>query len=125
MSRYHRHVFVCVNEREAGHPKGCCHEKNAEGIRDALKHELSHHGLLKVVRANNAGCLDACLHGPILVVYPEGIWYGRVTIEDIPEIVERTILRGEVIQRLLLPDSRYAPASLQFSPLIRGDGRID
>ena len=117
MSRYKRHIFVCINQRPAGHPKGCCHDKGSEEVRDALKIELGRRGLAGVVRANNAGCLDACSHGITLVVYPEGIWYGRVTKDDIPEIVDRTIQRGEVIQRLLIPDSRYKPDVLQYPPL--------
>ena len=56
-----------------------------------------------------------------MVIYPEGIWYGGVHKEDIPEIVDRTILRGEVIQRLLIRDGRYAPDSLQFPPLETSD----
>ncbi len=117
MSRYKRHVFVCINQRAPGHPKGCCHEKRSEEIRNLLKAELNSRGMGAVVRANNSGCLDACEHGPTVVIYPEGIWYGKVTIEDVPEIIERTIIGGEVIQRLLIPDARYAPSALQFRRL--------
>jgi (2Fe-2S) ferredoxin len=112
MSRYQRHVFVCINERPAGHPKGCCLEKGSPGIRDALKAELQKRGLAGIVRANNSGCLDACAFGPSMVVYPEGIWYGGVKSEDVPEIVERTIVQGLVIPRLLIKDPRYAPRVL-------------
>ena len=117
MSRYQRHVFVCVNERPPGDPKGCCLHKGSAGVRDALKSGLKKRGLGGLVRANNAGCLDACAHGISMVIYPEGIWYGGVKEEDISEIIERTILRGEVIPRLLIKDPRYAPSSLQFVPL--------
>ncbi len=117
MSRYQRHVFVCINERPKGHPKGCCLEKGSAEVRSALKAELKKRGLAGIVRANNAGCLDACEHGISMVIYPEAIWYGKVTKEDIPEIIDRTILRGEVIQRLLISDARYAPDALQFRPL--------
>ncbi len=117
MSRYERHVFVCINERPPGHPKGCCHDKGSAEIRDLLKAELKRRGLSGAVRANNSGCLDACAYGPSIVIYPDGIWYGKVKKEDVPEIVERTILNGEVIQRLLVPDIRYAPDALQYPPL--------
>lgn len=86
-------------------------------MRDLLKAELHKRGLAARVRANNAGCLDACEHGISMVIYPEGIWYGRVTRDDVPEIVERTIMKGEVIQRLLMPDRRYAPEFLQYPEL--------
>ena len=70
-----------------------------------------------VVRANTAGCLDACEHGITIVIYPDSIWYGHVKKQDIPEIIDRTILNGEVIQRLLINDKRYAPDTLQYGKL--------
>ena len=86
-------------------------------MRDALKVELGSRGLAKAVRANNAGCLDACASGAVLVIYPEQIWYGGVTPADVPEIVERTIVNGEVIERLLLKEPHYRPSGMQFSRL--------
>ena len=100
MSRYKRHVFVCVNQRPPGDPKGCCYEKQSEEIRNLLKAELKRRGMGAIVRANNSGCLDACEHGPTIVIYPEGIWYGRVTREDVEEIVERHLVGGEPVERL-------------------------
>jgi (2Fe-2S) ferredoxin len=111
MSRYQRHVFVCINERPKGHPKGCCLEKGSAEIRDALRSELNTRGHAGAVRVNNAGCMDACAFGVALVIYPDGIWYGGVRKEDVREIVERTIINGEVIERLLISDPRYAPRS--------------
>jgi len=119
MSRYQRHVFVCINERPSGHPKGCCLEKGSAAVRDTLKSELNKRGLSGLVRANNAGCLDACEHGVSMVIYPEAIWYGHVTKDDVVEIIDRTVINGEVIQRLLIPDARYRPEAYQF-PLLKG-----
>lgn len=117
MSRYKRHLFVCTNERPAGHPKGCCSARGSGLVRDRVKEELKKRGLSRIVRGNAAGCLDACEHGVTMVIFPEGIWYGKVTPDDVPEIIDRTILRGEVIQRLLIADPRYAPDALQFRSL--------
>jgi (2Fe-2S) ferredoxin len=117
MSRYRRHVFVCINERPPGHPKGCCMDKGSAEVRDLLKAELQKRGLATLVRANNAGCLDACKHGAAMVIYPDGIWYGGVSKEDVPEIIERTIIGGEVIQRLLINDPHFAPDALRFPAL--------
>ncbi len=117
MARYQRHIFVCINERPAGHPKGCCLEKGSAEVRDVLKAELKKRGLAGIVRANNSGCLDACEYGVSMVIYPDGVWYGGVRKEDITEIIERTIVNGEVIQRLLIKDERYAPDVLQLSKL--------
>lgn len=98
-----RHVFVCVNERAADHPRGCCKAKGGVEVRDQLKAELTKRGLSKTIRANNAGCLDQCEQGVTLVVYPEQVWYGHVTVADIAEIVEEHLIHGRVVERLLLP----------------------
>jgi len=125
MSRYQRHVFVCINERPAGHPKGCCLEKGSAVIRDTLKAELKKRGLAGIVRANNSGCLDACAFGPSMVIYPEGIWYGGVKKEDVQEIVEQTILQGRVITRLLIRDPLYEPPELQHRPLDVSQAKVE
>jgi (2Fe-2S) ferredoxin len=98
--RYRHHVFVCENRRDAEDPRGCCAAKGSEAIRQALKEEIARRGLKREVRANAAGCLDACAHGPTVVVYPEGIWYGGVRVEDVPEIVERHLVNGVPVERL-------------------------
>ncbi len=85
MGRFLHHVFVCENRRPEGDPRGCCACKGAAEVRAALRRELRRRGLEGRVRANAAGCLDACAHGPALVVYPEGVWYGGVTPDNVPE----------------------------------------
>jgi len=102
-----RHVFVCINERAAGHPRGCCKAKGGIDVRDRLKSELTARGLSKTIRANQAGCLDQCEHGVTVVVYPEQVWYGNVTEADIPEIVEEHLIHGRVVERLLLPEQPH------------------
>ena len=54
------------------------------------------------MRANQSGCLDYCEHGVTIVVYPEGVWYGAVTVADADEIFQRHILNGEPVERLRL-----------------------
>jgi (2Fe-2S) ferredoxin len=100
---FERHLFVCLNRRADGHPKGCCASKGSEEIHAALKVAAYEKGLKGRVRVNKAGCLDACEDGISAVVYPEGIWYRGITLADVPEIVERTLVKGEVVERLLSP----------------------
>src|ERR1043165_8441881 len=73
MPSFQRHVFVCVNERPADDPRGCCKSKGGVEVRDRLKKELKARGIAKIVRANNAGCLDQCARGVSVVVYPEQV----------------------------------------------------
>lgn len=112
MTGFDRHVFVCTNERAAGHPRGCCKSKDGVAVRDRLKQELTARGLSKLVRANNAGCLDHCEHGVSVVVYPEQVWYGKVTVDDVVELVERHLVGGEIVTRLLMPDQPRLPDQL-------------
>lgn len=112
MPRYQRHLFVCVNERPPDNPKGCCAAKGSRQVRDLLKLELRTRGLNHLVRANAAGCLDACASGTTVVVYPEGVWYGGVTVADVEEIIERHLIRGEVIERLLIQPRAGDPVKL-------------
>ena len=117
MPSFHRHVFVCINERPADHPKGCCKAKGGVEVRDRLKQELTSRGLSKIVRANNAGCLDQCEHGVTVVVYPEQVWYGGVTVADIPELVDKHLVGGEVVDRLLIPDQPHLGERRAFPPV--------
>lgn len=94
-----RHVFVCTNRRPDGAPKGCCASKGSEELRLALKKAADAAGV-KGVRINASGCLDACERGMSIVVYPEGVWYGGVKSEDLPELVQSHLLEGKPVERL-------------------------
>ena len=104
MPHLERHVFVCTNERSADHPKGCCKARGGVEVRDALKQALTARGLAKSIRANTAGCLDQCAHGVAIVVYPEQVWYGGVTVADVAEIVEQHLVGGQPVERLRIPE---------------------
>ena len=98
-----KHIFVCTNEREPGHKRGCCKEKGSEDLVKAFKEELGHVGLKKQVRAQRSGCLDVCEFGPAVVVYPEGVWYGPVRPEDIKDIVNSHIANDRPVEKLKIP----------------------
>lgn len=105
MPLYERHLFICTNQREAGHPRGCCAAREAGKLRELLKAEAEKRGLKRKVRINQAGCLDQCEHGPTIVVYPEAVWYGFVKESDVVEIVEQHLVAGRPVERLRLPDA--------------------
>jgi len=99
---FKRHVFICTNERPPGHPKGDCSSKGSWDVVKAFKAELAQHGLKGSIRAQRAGCLDNCSLGVSVVVYPEAVWYGGVTVDDVAEIVESHLLGGKPVERLRL-----------------------
>jgi (2Fe-2S) ferredoxin len=109
MPPYQRHIFVCTNRREADNPKGCCALKGSEAVLERFKEELHRRGLKGRLRANAAGCLDACAYGTSVVVYPEGVWYGGVQVEDVVEIVESHLLGGQPVERLRMKGTAAAP----------------
>ena len=106
MPKFTHHVFVCCNRREPGHSRGCCDPDGSEALRSAFKVEISRRGLAPQVRANRAGCLDQCELGPTVVIYPQAIWYGNVSLQDVPRIVEQTIEKGIIVEDLLIPDEK-------------------
>ncbi len=102
MSYYQSHVFFCLNEREAG--LQCCMGSGAQNLFDYAKAQikaLNLNGPGKI-RINKAGCLDRCAFGPVLVIYPEGIWYQCKTMADVDEIISQHLQLGQVVTRLKL-----------------------
>lgn len=99
---YERHVFVCTNARPEGHGRGCCASKGANELHAALKEAAAKAGLKDRVRVNKAGCLDQCEVGATVVVYPEAVWYGHVTLADVDEIVQEHLVNGQPVERLRL-----------------------
>lgn len=97
------HLFVCQNERAQDNPRGSCFGRGAEEVLKAFKKTIKDRGLRNHVEFDGTTCIDSCAWGPTMVVYPEGTWYGRVTVEDVPELVE-AIAEGRVVERLLIPE---------------------
>jgi len=104
MSYYRYHVFFCTNLRDDG--RQSCGQCNATAARAYLKRRVKELGLTgpNGVRVNIAGCLDRCALGPVLVVYPEAIWYTYVDEEDVEEILQSHLRGGAPVARLRLAD---------------------
>jgi (2Fe-2S) ferredoxin len=102
-------VFVCTNRRAADNPKGSCAAKGAEEVHAKLKEELHRRGLRGQMRANAAGCLDACPFGVSVVVYPEGVWYAGVKVEDVETLIDEHLVGGRPVERLLMAVRSPAP----------------
>jgi len=102
MKKYKKHIFVCNNIREGGPAVLSCGRKNGDELRLSLKKMVSDNGLKKDIRVNRAGCLGACEHGPVMVIYPQGIYYGGFNKPDLDEIFKKSILKNEIIDRLVI-----------------------
>ena len=100
MSYYQPHVFFCCNQRDNGTP--CCQDHGASDLRDYAKKKVKELGLAGEgkVRINQAGCLDRCPDGPVMVVYPEEVWYTFVDKSDIDEIISEHLQNGRPVDRL-------------------------
>ena len=100
MGYYKRHVFFCCNQRKEG--ERCCNDHGSQRMRDYAKERVKALNLAGEgkVRINQAGCLDRCDEGPVLVVYPEAVWYTYVDQHDIDEIIDEHLMHGRVVKRL-------------------------
>lgn len=100
MSYFRHHVFFCTNQRDDG--RQACEQCGASAARDHAKARAKALGLSGAggVRINTAGCLDRCAEGPVLVIYPEAVWYTYVDTDDIDEIIDVHLREGRIVERL-------------------------
>lgn len=102
---FQQHVFFCINQRDDGRAScGDCGALPAQKYAKQRIKELNLSGPGKI-RINQAGCLDRCDAGPVLVVYPEGTWYTYVDNADIDEIIDSHLVHGNIVERLVVPHS--------------------
>lgn len=108
MSNYYQHhVFFCTNDRGPDAERPSCNRCGSSMLRDYAKNRMKILGLAGRggVRINTSGCLDRCEEGPVIVVYPEGVWYTYIDEEDVDEIIESHLINGQPVARLMLDGS--------------------
>ena len=104
MAQPQRYVFVCLNQRPAGHPKGSCLDRGADNVFNAMRDELGRR-LMTNVKVVASGCVEGCLAGPTVLVVPDNVWYGGLTEADVPAIFDQHLVGGEPVEMLrLTPD---------------------
>jgi (2Fe-2S) ferredoxin len=109
-------VFVCINERPEEHPRPSCTRRGSPGLFEALREETGRQGLVDV-KVVASGCLEPCMVGPAVYVAPDDVWYGGVTIEDVPQLVEQHLADDRPVEFL-----RIGREEFELSPL---QGRSD
>ncbi len=95
---YELHFFHCLNDA------ACIHDGPAAAIRARLKALVKAEGLADRVRINKAGCFSQCGHGPMIAVYPDGVWYCHVRLKDVDRIFREHVVGGRPVEAL-----RYSP----------------
>lgn len=103
--RFDKHIFICTNQRPEGSRVSCGEAYGLKLVAD-FKKKLNDRKLNIDVRAQKAGCFDICEEGPNVVIYPDGVFYGKVKPEDVDEIIEEHIVNGRIVERLKLSFKR-------------------
>ncbi len=110
-----RWAFVCLNERDPAHPRGSCAGRGAAQVFEELREESGRQGLTDV-KIVAAGCLEACMVGPVVYVAPDDVWYGGVTVEDVGSLVRDHLDGGAPLEPL-----RIGAEEFELSPLAGRD----
>jgi (2Fe-2S) ferredoxin len=100
--KYDHHIFICANQKAEG--KKCCTESFGLEAVQKMRLLVRDAGLQKKIRIQKAGCLDVCQQGPALVIYPEGIFYGHLTMEVLPVIVDSHLKNGIPVEEFILSE---------------------
>jgi (2Fe-2S) ferredoxin len=98
---FRHHVFCCFQQRPPGHPRGSCAANGAGALWERLSAKLQASDLPSAAMVGT-GCLGFCSAGPLMVVYPEGVWYQPRTAGDIDEIVQSHFVEGRPVERLIV-----------------------
>ncbi|MDA8224643.1 MAG: (2Fe-2S) ferredoxin domain-containing protein [Betaproteobacteria bacterium] len=105
MSKPVKHVFICAQNRPAGHPRSCCAHKGADAVLQAFWRELQQRNAHDRIAVTWSGCLGPCDSGVNVVVYPEGVLYQGVTVTDVSEIFDQHLVSDQIVERLRAPAS--------------------
>ena len=100
MEKPEHHIFVCASFRAGGDPKGVCHKKGSAALLPYIENEILDRGLDALI--TSTGCMKACDHGPVMVIQPHGLWYGKVESEDTVDDILDALEDDEVVHNLLI-----------------------
>ncbi len=101
MEKLRHHIFVCSSSRLTGEIKGYCAGNGNLEVLENFVEEVNDRMLDSEIMVTNTGCVGLCSMGPIVMIYPDQIWYGKVTPDDVEEIMD-ALEEGEVVERLLI-----------------------
>ena len=106
MAKPERYLFVCINERAEGHPRGSCMQRGAGDVFNELREAQGRNEVFNV-KVVYSGCLEACTAGPVVAVMPDNVWYGGVTEGDCDTIITEHVVNDRVVEMLRLSDEDF------------------
>lgn len=106
MAKPEKYVFVCTNDRPEGHPKGSCIQRGGAEVFQTFR-DLQGEKMLLHFKVVATGCLEPCLAGPTVVVYPDNVWYGGVTVGDVEGIIDEHLVGGRPVGLLILDEEDF------------------
>lgn len=98
------HILVCTQMRPPGNPRGSCAERGSKELLMRFMMETARLNLVAKVLVTESSCCGPCQFGPTVIVYPDNVWYQKVTANDVAEILESHVQRGQPVERLKLPN---------------------
>ena len=107
MSQPEKYVFVCTNQRPEGHPRGSCATRGGREVIGKFAEAMDTEGLFGKIGLTQTGCMGPCMDGSIVAVFPDNVWYKRVTPEDVGEIVKDHLINGKPVERLVLTEEDW------------------
>ncbi len=105
MPKPEKFVFVCINERDPAHPRPSCFRNGGADVFNALRDEQGRR-LATDVKVVAALCMEACMVGPVVAVYPDDVFYGGVTEADVPAIMDH-VAGGPPVELLRIGDAEF------------------
>lgn len=103
MPKPDKHIFVCTQNRGPGHPRGSCTQSGCAGMLDEFMFEFQKRNIVGKFQITVTGCLGPCGVGPSVLVYPEGVMYGKVAKEDVAAIIDEHLIGDRPVERLMIP----------------------
>ena len=100
-----KHIFVCINQRDENAVRCSCGEENGAEIVARFKELIQSHKLKMKVRAQRASCFDICEQGPIMVIYPEGVFYAQIKSKDVKSICDEHLYKGRIVEKLVFDEA--------------------
>lgn len=100
MAKPLKHIFVCTQNRGPGHPRGSCQQNGCGEMWEEFQIQFQSRGLWGKFALTPAGCVGPCGAGPNVLVYPEGVLYGKVTKADVAAIIDEHLLGEKPVERL-------------------------